>query len=182
MGRFVGLLAILLATVAAAQEKPTLGDLSVSLDERRVLADFALSDAFDSEFRDRIESGLPSGFVFRFKLYRDHKKWFDNQLESTALEVIGIYNAVTREYLVNYKHDGRLIESRIVRNFEELEAAMTQFTALPIFTLGEVPLDWRLLVRARADLGPGRTLLFFPTTVSTDQVESRKFHPPGEEE
>lgn len=179
MGRILGLLAIFLATVAAAQEKPTIGDLTVTLDGRRVLADLQLHNAFDEELRKRIESGLPSGFVFRFKLYRDHKKWFDNQLDSAALEVVGIYNAVTREYLVNYKQDGRLIESRIVRDLVELEAAMTRFEGLPIFALEELPADWRLLVRARADLGSGRFLFFFPTTVSTDQVESRKFHPPA---
>jgi len=180
MGRILGLFMLLTATVAAAQEKPTIRDLTVSLDGRRVLASFHLENGFGTELRERIESGLPSGFVFRFKLYRDHKKWFDRQLESAALEVVGIYNAVTREYLVNYKQDGRLIESRIVRDLRELEAAMTEFENLSIFTLGEIPADWRLLIRVRADLGMG-SFLFFPTTISTEQVESRKFDPPSTE-
>ena len=89
-----------------------------------------------------------------------------------------MYNAITREYLVNYKFDGKLTESRVVRSLDELNQAMTRLRDLPIFTLGSVPADRRLLVRARADLGSRTIFSFVPTAVTTEWVESKKFLPP----
>ena len=66
-----------------------------------------------------------------------------------------MYNAVTREYLVNTKQGGRLIESRTVRDEDELERAMTVFESFPAFTLEADRDSSRFLVRMRVDLGPG---------------------------
>ena len=66
-----------------------------------------------------------------------------------------MYNAVTREYLVNTKQGGRLIESRTVRDEVELERAMTVFESFPAFTLDGDRDNSRFLVRMRVDLGPG---------------------------
>jgi hypothetical protein len=92
-----------------------------------------------------------------------------------------MYNAVTREYLVNFKQDGKLIDSRIALDRDELERAMTRFVGLTIFHLTEISPNKRISVRARAELGSKTTLLIIPTRVKTDWVRSRKFRPPAEE-
>ena len=168
-----GLLAAAAAAPALAQE-PAVEDLSITLSGFQVLATFRLEGGFGPEIRERIDSGLPTGIVFELELARDRKRWWDEVLESTRLEVVAMFNAVTREYLVNTKHEGKLIDSRTIRDPAELEAMMTRFSAVPVFVLDQPSRRERYLVRARAELGTGNVLGFVPVMRSTDWVESNK--------
>ncbi len=174
--------AVLLAALAAgpAAAEPELRDLQVALDGHDIAVSFALVEAFDADLEERIQAGLPTGFVYRFRLYRDHQRWFDADLGAATVEVVTMYNAVTDEYLVNTKVDGELVGSRLLRDPAELAQAMTRFEGVHLFTLDpEIPPDWRLLIRGRAQLDePGR-FLFMPTSVETPWTRSRKFHAPG---
>lgn len=165
----------------SSADKPRLSELQVALDGRRVEASFELVNGFTDKLFERIQTGLASGFTYQFVLTRDQKRWFDNRLDSSTLEVTAMYNAVTREYLVNFKQDGKLVDSRIALDREELERAMTRFSGLTIFHLGEKGNDKRLSVGARAELGSKTTLLIIPTRVKTDWVRSRRFRLPAEQ-
>ena len=89
--------------------------------------------------------------------------------------MVAKFNAVTQEYLVNFRQDGKLVESRVVRERDELERVMTRFSRLPLFNLEDVNPEGRLTIKARADLGSKTVLLLIPKTVTTDWVQSRKF-------
>jgi hypothetical protein len=86
-----------------------------------------------------------------------------------------MYDAATRGYLVNYKLDGKLIESRLVRGLPDLERAMTEIEALPAFELQGLPRSWRLLVRVQADVGARTLFGVLPSRLLTDWRESEKF-------
>jgi hypothetical protein len=79
---------------------------------------------------------------------------------------------------VNFRQDGSLIESRVLRTIDELESAMTRFEGLHLFTVERPPPQRRLLVKARAKLGDKTILKIIPSTDATDWVESKKFRPP----
>jgi hypothetical protein len=163
----------------SSADKPQVTNLRIALDGLRVQASFELVNAFTDELFERIQTGLASGFTFQFVLTRDQKLWFENRLDSNYLEVTAMYNAVTREYLVNYKQDGKLIDSRIASNREELEVAMTRFSDLSLFKLEKIKPEKRLSVRARAELGSKTTLLIIPTRVKTEWTRSTWFIPPS---
>ena len=135
---------------------------------------FDLEGAFSDDFVEQLESGLPSGFVYDLELLKD-RRWFDKTLATSRLQVVAMYDAATRGYLVNYKLDGKLVESRMVRDVADVERAMTHVEDLPAFRLDAYPRSWRLLVRARAAVGPGTLLFFIPTHAVTDWRASRKF-------
>lgn len=174
------LVLLALAAPAASRADPDVRGLQVTLDGRRVLLSFQLEDGFDSEIVARVRSGLPTSFTFEFELLRDRKRWLDRPIERSDLQVIAMFDAVASEYLVNYKLDGKLVESRMVRSLDELRAAMTRFEGLPAFTLDPLPRRWRLLVKARALLGTRTVFYLIPTRVTTDWKESRKFWAPDE--
>ena len=163
---------------AGQPSKPSLGEPQVAVNGQRIEVTFALTDGFNDELLERIRAGLPSGYVFDFRLLRDRKRWFDVQIDSSRLEVVGSYDAVTREYLVNTKQDGKLIESRVVREEQELERMLTRFDAVPVFSLGEGGDRRRLLVRMRAEIDSTNFLFFIPRRVATSWRYSRKFRPP----
>jgi hypothetical protein len=95
---------------------------------------------------------------------------------------VAMYNAVTREYLINFKQDGKLIDSRIARDREELERAMTRIESIAAFVLGrDLNPNKRYLIKARAKLGSRTIMLLIPTRIETDWVTTRKFRPPSTE-
>ena len=157
--------------------KPRLTEPQVALDGPRIAVGFTLVDGFDEELLERIRTGLPSGYVFDIRLLRDRKRWFDVQIDSSRLEVVAAYDAVTREYLVNTRQDGELIESRVVRDDQELERALTRFDAVPVFTLEGGGGRRRLLIRMRAEIDSANFLFFIPRRVATPWRYSRKFRP-----
>lgn len=165
---------LILGLVLAASAEPAIENLSVTVNGGQVLVAFQLVNGLDAETRERIESGLPTSFIYELELMRDRKHWWDRGLEATVLEVVAMYNAVTREYLVNTKQGGRLIESRTVRDEVELERAMTVFEGFPAFALEGDQDHSRFLVRMRVDLGPGALLGFIPYQRSTPWRESNK--------
>jgi hypothetical protein len=136
----------------------------------------------DKPYLERLESGLPTELTYRFGLYRDRKRWFDGELAKSTYQIIAMYNAVSREYLINFKHDGKLTETRVVRGRDELERAMSSLQNVPVFSLATLPPKIqrgiqrnRVLVRGRVDLGNDTWLWVFPTTETTDWARSRKF-------
>jgi len=173
-------LVLSLAVTSPLSAEPHLADLRVALVDGNIEVSFQLREAYSEETFERIRTGLPTGFEYQFRLDRDRKRWFDASLASSSLQVVAMYNAVTQEYLINYKLDGELIESRVAREPKALELALTRFEGISIFVLSGASADDRLLVRARADLGSKTGFLFLPTRVTTDWHKSRKFRPADE--
>lgn len=170
--------AALAAAPAAGQEgdgEPRIAAVEVAVDGNLARVGFRLEDAVTPRFVERLESGLPTGFLYRLELLKDRKRWFDRGVELATLQVFAMYDAATRGYLVNYKLDGKLIESRLVRGLPDLERAMTVIEALPAFELEGLPRSWRLLVRVQADVGAQTHFGILPGRLVTDWRESRKF-------
>ncbi len=173
----------LLAPVVARADPradPEVTNVRVAIDDGYARLSFQLDGAFDEPVLERISTGLPTGFRYQFRLDRDRKRWFDASLARSMLEVSAMYNAVTEEYLVNFKLDGKLIESRVVRDLEALERAMTRIASVPVFELAGLDGSDRMLVRVRADLGSKTGFLFLPTREETGWTRSRKFRPDDE--
>lgn len=160
---------------SAADVEASIVGLDTRLVGDQILVSFILRGAYDSELARRVESGLPTGFDYRIRLVRERRRWFDSTVGASTLQVMAMYNAITREYLVNYKHNGSLIDSRVVRDTASLRRALTQIDALAAFDLGTLPdatRERRLKVQVRAELGTGTFLFFIPTTITTDWAES----------
>jgi Domain of unknown function (DUF4390) len=172
------LVLFLLASQARAEAK--ISEIKISLDGDRVLTSFILLDAFDRRLSERVDSGLPTSILYRFELARDRKRWWDQKLKTTTLEVVAMYDAVTRDYTVNYKLDDKLIESRTVHDRKALEEAMTAINQLPVFSLAGLSPEARLLVKVEAEMGSRTILSFIPVTINTDWKESSKFRVPRE--
>lgn len=174
------LVLLLVLAPAAALADGKIRGLDVEVEGHRVLLSFQLVEGFERDVEERVRSGLPTSFTYELELLRDRKRWFDRPLESATLQVIAMFDAVAQEYLVNYKLDGKLVESRMVRSLDELREAMTRFRSVPAFTLDPLPRRWRLLVKVRALLGSRTLFALIPTRVTTDWQESDKFWAPEE--
>ena len=175
----LGLLLALLLLRALPLCAAELRDLQPTVVDGRVEVSFQLVGALDDGVMERIQSGLATSFLYRFELLRDRQRLWDDGIAEATLEVVAMYNAVSQEYLVNFKRDGKLVESRLARSRPELESAMTRFERVPMFTTADLQggAGARFLLKARAELGTRTWLSFIPLHVETDWAQSRKFRP-----
>jgi hypothetical protein len=172
-------LLLLIFCGSQAQADGQISEIRIGLDGDRVMASFVLRKAFDQRLAERVDSGLPTSILYRFELARDRQRWWDQKLRSGTLEVVAVYDAVSRSYTVHYKLDDKLIESRTVREPKALEEAMTHIEKLPVFSVAGLPREWRLLVKVEAELGSRTLLSIIPVTITTKWRESPKFRAPG---
>jgi hypothetical protein len=167
----------LLLLLAEGGPEASVSNLQVAVDGERALVSLVLRNAFDGALLARLQSGLPTEIVYRFELLRDRKRWFDRGVAENTLEVAAVHDAVTQETTVNYRLDGKLIDTRTVRERPAIEQAMTRLERVPVFSLEGLPRRQRLLVRARAEFGTRMVLGLLPARVATAWAESRKFRP-----
>ena len=165
------------ASQALAEAK--ISEIKVELDGGRVLATFALHDAFDHRLSERVDSGLPTPIIYQIELARDRKRWWDQKLKDATLEVVALYDAVGRSYTVHYKLDDKLIESKTLRDRKALEEAMTVIDRLPVFQVSDLPQGGeRVLLKIQAETGSRTLLSFIPVAINTEWKESPKFRAP----
>ncbi len=170
----------LLSLPSEAETAARIRDLQVAIDGDQILVTLDLDNAFNERWVERLASGLPTELIYDFRLARD-RQWFDKGLARRRLTLIAMFDAVRHEYLLNFKLDGRLVDSRVIQDLAALQRAMTHIDRFAAFPLGEQDNSVRLLVRARAELGSRNILSLIPTKIRTDWFDSRKFRPPPSE-
>lgn len=119
-----------------------------------------------------LESGVPVGVTYQVELVRSRPNWFDETVAATRIEVICTFNSATREYLMSYRRDRRLVRSQAVADMAELERALTVIDERELFAVSSQRLS-RLRVRVRATLGLGYYLLMLPADTSTNWKATR---------
>jgi Domain of unknown function (DUF4390) len=163
----LALLSLLVAVTLAATPKPTLANLSATAANGKVSVRFGLAGAFENgEMVEALQSGLPTSFTYIIEIFRDRPNWFDDGIARARIEVICTFNSVTREYLLNYRRDDRLVRSETFTDLAALERAMTTVDEPDLFDIG-ARRPYKLKVRARADLMRGWVLYVIPWEVST---------------
>jgi hypothetical protein len=166
--RFFFTATLLIATAfSAVAGEPSITGLSATEQNGRVSASFKLNGAFDLEqFTQALSSGLPAGFTYHIEIFRMRPNWFDHTVGEATIEVVATYDSRTREYLLNYRRDGRLVSSESFSDIGKLRERMITIDERDLFeTAGYRP--YKLSVRARADVARGYLLYVMPWDVST---------------
>ncbi|MEO8033647.1 MAG: DUF4390 domain-containing protein [Acidobacteriota bacterium] len=159
-------LSLLLAPAAwAAGEK--IQNLTATATGASISVRFEMAHAFDDEERvQALESGLPTSFTYVVEVFRDRPNWLDEGIGRSRIEVVTTFNSVTREYLLNYRRDRRLVRSETFSDRAALQARMTTIDEANLFDVkGRRP--YKLKVRVKADIGRGWMLYFIPWQIST---------------
>jgi len=167
------LFSLIFSAVAAAAPNPTIENLSAIAVNGKVSVRFALAGAFaDSEMVEALQSGLPTTVTYYLEIFRDRPNWFDDSIDEARVEVICTFNSVTREYLLNYRRDRRLIRSETFSDLAQLERRMTHIEEIDFFDIGRRR-PYKLKVRVRAELMRGWLMYVIPWEVATRWRETR---------
>ena len=146
---------------------PAIDHLSATALNGKVSVVFSLDRGFERpDVVQGLQSGVPTSFNYVVELYRDRPNWFDEGIARSHIEVIATFNSVTREYLMNYRRDRRLVRSETFTDLAALERRMTTIEERDLFDIG-TRRPYKLKVRAKADLMRGWLLYFIPWEIST---------------
>jgi len=169
----LGVLLFGVSAVAIASPDPHIEDLTATANGQAVTVHFTLADAFENdETVQALQSGLPTSFTYVIEIFRDRPNWFDEGLGRSRVEVIATFNSVTREYLLNYRRDRRLVRSETFSDFAALQKRMTIIDEKDLFDIGGRR-PYKIKVRVKADLRRGWLLYLIPWESSTRWREVR---------
>jgi hypothetical protein len=172
--RFILLFALLLTVpLRAAPPNPAIENLAATAAAGKVSVRFTLAGAFNNpEMIEAVKSGLPTSFTYTIEIFRDRPNWFDDSIARANVEVICTYNSLTREYLLNYRRDRRLVRSETFTELAALERQMSTIEERDLFDIGTRK-PYKLKVRVKADLMRGWLMYVIPWEVSTHWREVR---------
>ncbi|HKO55943.1 MAG TPA: DUF4390 domain-containing protein [Thermoanaerobaculia bacterium] len=171
---------ILLAflTASAHADDARIENLAAAAANGQVSVRFSLTNAFrNGQTVQGLQSGVPTSFTYIIEIFRDRPNWFDEGIDRSRIEVIATFNSVTREYLLNYRRDRKLVRSETFSDLEALERRMTTIDEPALFDIGKRR-PYKLKVRVKADLSRGWMLYVIPWQVSTRWKEARVAAPP----
>jgi hypothetical protein len=167
------ILTLLLASaVLASAEDPRIEHLSATASGGQVSVRFGLAGAFDAKRHQQLESGAPTAITYIVEIFRDRPNWFDEGVSRSRIEVRAQFNSVTREYLLTYRRDRKLVRSETFTDRATLERHMTTIDEPSLFEIGGRR-PYKLKVRVKADLMRGWLLYLIPWEVSTRWKETR---------
>ena len=155
-----------------AEGEPRIEHLGATAANGQVSVHFSLSNAFRDETLQSLQSGVPTSLTYVVEIFRDRPHWFDEGIARSRIEVIATFNSVTREYLLNYRRDRRLVRSEVFSDLASLQHRMTTIDEPSLFDIGHRR-PYKLKVRAKADLMKGWLLYFIPWDDSTRWREAR---------
>lgn len=168
-------LAILFLLVAATGfgAEARIEHLTATAAAGKVTVQFDLANGFiHPQTIQALQSGVPTGFTYVVEIYRDRPNWFDEGIDRARIEVIATFNSVTREYLMNYRRNRRLVRSETFSDIATLQKRMTTIDEADLFEIGHRR-PYKLKVRAKADLMRGWLLYVIPWEVSTHWRSAR---------
>jgi hypothetical protein len=178
--RLLSILISVIWCVASPAQGAEIERLKAEWNGGQVSVSFELERAFDYEqIRQALQSGLATGFTYHVELIRKRPNWFDSTLDVKTIEVIASLNSVTREYLLNYRRDRRLVRSETLSDFASLQKRMTSIAEEGLLEAGKAAPS-KLRVRVRADLLRGYLLYVIPWDVTTSWKEVRVRRQPAE--
>ena len=155
------------AGAPAERRDPVIDHLTAAGVNGEVNVHFSMAYAFDREETiQSLQSGVPTSLTYIVEVFRTRHLWFDEGIGRARIEVIATFNSVTREYLLNYRRDRKLIRSETFSDLAALQHAMTHIDEPKLFDIGKRP-PYKLVVRVKADLTRGWLFYFIPWEVST---------------
>jgi hypothetical protein len=119
-----------------------------------------------------LQSGLPTSVTYEAEIYRARPNWFDESVGRSRIEVISTFNSLTREYLLNYRRDRRLVRSETFNDLGALERRMTTVEEADLFDIGNRR-PYKVKVRVKADVMRGWLMYVVPWEVATHWREAR---------
>jgi hypothetical protein len=152
---------VLVAAVFAAEDMSGIQVTTVPRDGR-VQVTCAVSGGLAADMDQALSSGLVTTFVYDVDLRRSVSVWFDRSIASAAVIASAQLDTLTGRFQVSRSVDGRIEDSRVSAEREEVVRFITTFERLPLFTTGDLEPNVEYVVRVRLRTRPRVNWFLWP--------------------
>jgi hypothetical protein len=116
------------------------------------------ADAFTTEVREVIQSGLRTTFTYTVELRLEVPVWVDRTVGEVVISNTVQYDNLTRRHTVTRTLDGRVEDSKVTEDDALVKQLMTSFDRLPLFRTSALEPNREYYVRVRAQARPRSSL------------------------
>lgn len=145
--------------VAVAAEVVTVSTLTR---DGQVLVSLEIPGAYTEEVRSTIESGLQTTFEYVVELRRDEAYWPDRTVGEATLEATVRYDSLIERYNVARMIDGRVEETAVADDEDDVRAMLTRFDRVPLFSTERLEPNVDYHVQVQVDRRPRHAWFVWP--------------------
>lgn len=128
----------------------------------QVLVSFDVDEAYNDQVQAAIQSGLTTTFTYDVELRRSATLWVDRTIDVAQVAASVKFDNLTRRYQVSITRDGRVENSWVTEDEEQVRKAITAFARLPLFHTDKLEPNSEYYVRVRVRMRPHNALFVLP--------------------
>jgi hypothetical protein len=102
------------------------------VNDSNVLVSFELADAYTTDIRDAISSGLLTTFTYEVDLRMVAPMWMDRSIVTVVVSTSDQYDNLTRRHILTRTIDGRVEATLVTEDETVVRQWLTTFTRLPV--------------------------------------------------
>lgn len=116
-----------------------------------VLVSVELADAFTTDVREAIASGLRTTFTYEVELRMEVPLWVDRTITTAVVSTLDQFDNLTRRHSLSLTIDGRVQDVAVTEQEAEVERWLTTLDRVPLYqaSLLEANRDYYVKIRAR---------------------------------
>jgi hypothetical protein len=156
------------AAILIAAAQPLYGQIQQALRIRPVVrsenvhVNIELQDGFTRDVRAAIHSGLKTTFTYTIDLRVDVAGWIDRTIGSSVVTSSVEYDNLERKYEVERRIDGRVDDTLLSENEDQVRQWMTNMKELRLFPTSLLERNREYYVRVTASARPSQSSMLWP--------------------
>lgn len=174
MKKWSFLIFILAFTIGLIAQEPRIKKFSLNVKHNLVIVSIELSDTFPYEILERVRSGLPLTFTYKFYL-KSKRAVKDKVWAKTKITITCKYDPVKVEYRLNFRKDDQLFDTKYVHSWIETAKLMSSLQNFCLFEVPEEAKEKEVFLSFEVHLLSKTKWLIFPSNISIPETTSTIF-------
>jgi hypothetical protein len=141
------------------------------VDAKQMVVTLEIADAYTSDVREAIESGLKTTFTYDVELRMLVAGWVDRTIATAVVSIADQYDNLTRRHSLSRTVDGRIDEAIVTEDEEVVRKWLTSVERLPLVATSKLERNREYYVRVNARKRPQRTFPFAWTGPTSGQAK-----------
>jgi hypothetical protein len=135
-----------------------------------VVVSAELKEAYSTDLREAIASGLRTSFTYTIDLRVNPPMWVDRTVATAIVTVADEYDNLTRRHHLSRFVDGRLVDTLVTEDDEEVRRWLTTLNRVTVCATSKLDSRRDYYVRISAQVGPQRASLLGWARATTGSV------------
>ncbi len=146
------IIASFISSEVAISKEASIEDLTIELNEQMDVS-FSVINCCSEKLEEAIQSGVPTTFTFRIKLYLVRSLWPDKKVTSLKFKHHIKYDNITKEYQFHFEENDNNLS---VKDFERAKEIMAKVNGAKLLPTNRLEKGRKYYIDVKAELDPSR--------------------------